>query len=151
MTWTKKLILSAFILVAAVATLGQTTHTTTQFQARAPSLHPSPVPQVTTEPIVYRRIVKVNPSPAPRKTQVTSAPTSGGSCTGLADVARMESGGNPRAQNPNSTASGKYQYLDSTWNGYGGYQRASDAPESVQDRRAQADWNRGMQSQWAVC
>lgn len=51
-------------------------------------------------------------------------------------ICARESGGNIRAQNPVSSASGKYQILDSTWNGYGGYVHAKDAPESVQDAKA---------------
>lgn len=51
-------------------------------------------------------------------------------------VLECESHGNLVAQNPRSTASGKWQILDSTWAGYGGYARAMDAPESVQDDRA---------------
>lgn len=54
----------------------------------------------------------------------------------LGAIARCESGGNIRATNPRSTASGKYQFLDSTWRGLGGSGRAKDAPESVQDAMA---------------
>lgn len=43
----------------------------------------------------------------------------------IADV--HESGGNPRAANPSSTASGLYQFLDSSWMDYGGGQYASRA------------------------
>lgn len=35
-------------------------------------------------------------------------------------VARLESGLNPRAQNPRSSAGGLFQFVDSTWNQYGG-------------------------------
>lgn len=51
-------------------------------------------------------------------------------------IIQCESGGNPLAQNPHSTASGLYQILDSTWAGYGGYRRAKDAPVSVQTAKA---------------
>ncbi len=58
-------------------------------------------------------------------------------------VMNRESGGNIHAQNPTSSASGKWQALDSTWNGYGGYAHASDAPESVQDAFAAQLWAGG--------
>lgn len=54
----------------------------------------------------------------------------------LATIRTMESGGNYRAQNPTSSASGAYQFLDTTWGGYGGYARAKDAPPEVQDQKA---------------
>lgn len=44
-----------------------------------------------------------------------------------------ESAGNYDAKNPHSTASGGYQVTNGTWNNFGGYPRAVDAPPEVQD------------------
>jgi hypothetical protein len=56
---------------------------------------------------------------------------------------QRESGGNTHAQNPTSSASGKWQFINSTWNGYGGYPTAASAPESVQDAKAAELWAGG--------
>lgn len=67
-------------------------------------------------------------------------------------VMNRESGGSLTAQNPTSTASGKWQFLDSTWNGYGGYSSAAEAPESVQDAKAIEVWAGGAGcSNWSAC
>jgi murein DD-endopeptidase MepM/ murein hydrolase activator NlpD len=57
----------------------------------------------------------------------------------LATIRTLESGGDYTARAGRSTASGAYQFLDSTWDSYGGYRRAGDAPPAVQDARAAAD------------
>ena len=54
----------------------------------------------------------------------------------LATIRAMESGGRYTATNPTSSASGAYQFLDTTWGGFGGYARAKDAPPAVQDQKA---------------
>lgn len=54
-------------------------------------------------------------------------------------IKAKESSGNYQAVNPKSTASGAYQYTDSTWNGYGGYSRAALAPPAVQDAKFAQD------------
>jgi septal ring factor EnvC (AmiA/AmiB activator) len=65
-------------------------------------------------------------------------------------VVQCESGG--QNLTPNSAgASGYYQILPSTWNGYGGYGQAYQAPKSLQDQRAAQLWNRGAGSSNWVC
>lgn len=59
------------------------------------------------------------------------------------------------ARNPRSTASGAYQFLNSTWRnvsgraGHPGYARAADAPWYVQDAVALWLYNNGGRSAWA--
>jgi len=72
----------------------------------------------------------------------------------LACVRRHESGGNYQAKNPSSTASGAYQFLNSTWRtmsaraGHGGYPTARSAPPWVQDAVAVYTVNSGWRSAW---
>ena len=54
----------------------------------------------------------------------------------LATIKSMESGGDYTVAAATSTASGAYQFLDSSWGGYGGFARAKDAPPAVQDAKA---------------
>lgn len=59
-------------------------------------------------------------------------------------VMMCESGGNLTVYNHSgSGASGKWQIMPGTWNGYGGYANAADAPESVQDARAREIYRGG--------
>jgi len=78
-----------------------------------------------------------------------------GACGGMLPpcyVMMRESGGSLTAQNPTSTASGKWQFLRGTWGGYGGYAEAWLAPESVQDARAAQLWAGGSGcSHWSAC
>ncbi len=54
----------------------------------------------------------------------------------LSTIKAMESGGDYTVAAATSTASGAYQFLDSSWGSYGGYARAKDAPPAVQDAKA---------------
>ena len=72
----------------------------------------------------------------------------------LACVRRHESGGNYQAKNPSSTASGAYQFLDSTWRtmsaraGHSGWGHAASAPPHIQDAVAIHTVNSGWSSAW---
>lgn len=86
-----------------------------------------------------------------RQTQ-QSAPTERVALSGIAAcIAKYESGGNPTAQNPTSSASGLYQFIDGTWNNYGGYSRAMHAPVSVQTEKFYQVWDNGRGAHnWVV-
>lgn len=65
-------------------------------------------------------------------------------------VVNCESGGQDLT--PNSAgASGYYQFMPGTWNNYGGYSQAYQAPKSLQDQRAAQVWNGGAGSSNWVC
>ncbi|HEY8109136.1 MAG TPA: transglycosylase family protein, partial [Patescibacteria group bacterium] len=129
------------VLAAAVLSLGSTgadAAASQGFVANVPDLNPAAVEASKVDPIVVRKVVKVQPEPeAVAQPAVQQSSGGGGGGCGLDVIKQRESGGDYRAQNPSSTASGAYQVLNGTWGGYGGYQRAGDAPASVQDKFAQ--------------
>ncbi len=145
------------VMAAVVLSLGSTGADAVRggaFIATAPSLDPDPIATDGVDPIVEQRVVKVEPTPppapAPVVAQQQSYSSGGGSCS-LSDIKRMESGGDYRAQNPVSTASGAYQVLNGTWGGYGGYSRAGDAPPDVQDKFARELYAKHGSQPWVVC
>ena len=103
--------------------------------------------------VFYAQLIELDHQTAPRHHMSTvSHSTGNGSCAIPAYICARESGFDPTAQNPTSTASGKYQALDTTWSGYAGYAHAKDAPEAVQDQWAAELWNGGRGcSHWSAC
>ncbi len=104
------------------------TPTTTAPSATATTIAPAP----TTTAAPAAQNIKVYPS------QIANI---------LATIRYVESRGNYNAPPNRGNASGAYQFIASTWNGYGGYAHAYLAPPQVQDERAAADVNRFL-AQW---
>lgn len=68
-------------------------------------------------------------------------------------IIACESGGNPRAQNPRSSASGLFQFIDSTWRRYGGLEfapRAKDATVEQQYTVAERAYRANGLRDWAA-
>ncbi len=68
-------------------------------------------------------------------------------------IIQCESGGNPHAQNPGSTASGLVQFLDSSWAAYGGLKfgrRAKDATPAQQLEVANDAYRRSGLTPWTA-
>lgn len=63
-------------------------------------------------------------------------------------IIHCESRGDPRAQNPRSTASGLFQFLDSTWRSLGGSGSASDHSAAEQYRMAEKLYARAGTAPW---
>lgn len=113
--------------------------------------------KVGTKP--FDHVPSVDPGDMRVKAQSVKRPQrvvlGAGACGGPlppCSVLDCESGGNLVAQNPTSSASGKWQILDSTWRGYGGFARAMDAPEAVQDEKARLLWADGAGAfHWRSC
>lgn len=104
---------------------------------------PPPSPVVVPAPTYTPVVAYVAP------VQPTSDATPGAGLPAvMLAIMYCESGGRADAQNPSSTASGLFQFLDTTWNNYGGYSRAMYAPVSVQNAKALQEYNSAGTSPW---
>jgi Transglycosylase-like domain len=65
-----------------------------------------------------------------------------------AEIVQRESGGWYYSCNESTGACGAYQVIPSTWDGYGGYASACDAPPSVQDQWAAEAYAASGTSPW---
>jgi len=92
------------------------------------------------------KVVQVGTKPRPQRQESTAIPRSGG--LNWASLARCESGGNPRAVNPNGHY-GLYQFSLSTWAAVGGSGNPVNASVGEQTRRAQILYDRAGAGQWS--
>ena len=69
----------------------------------------------------------------------------------LERIKQCESGGDYKAVSRSGRYKGAYQADDQTWNGYGGYQRADEAPPEVQDQWARELQARRGNAPWPTC
>lgn len=98
-----------------------------------------------------KRVIRPAAFRAPTRLPGPSSGRCGGELPSCSIMA-CESKGNIRAENPHSTASGKWQIVDGSWSRHGGYTHASDAPEEVQDERARELYANGAGAgHWAQC
>lgn len=61
----------------------------------------------------------------------TAGTANAGPSGGWGPIIKCESGGNPKAQNPSSTASGLLQFINGTWAAYGGLEFAPTAKQAT--------------------
>lgn len=90
-------------------------------------------------------------SAAPAEAAETAPAVSPAPTVDWGPITKCESGNNPRAQNRSSTASGLYQFLDSSWKAYGGGKyaaRAKDATVAQQTEIANSAFRRSGLSPW---
>jgi hypothetical protein len=114
--------------------------------------------KLTQKPKPKKKIVKIEKTVKPKKKavkakKVAKPKTKKVGLSGIAAcIAKYESGGNPRAQNPHSSASGLFQFVDGTWRAITGRSdRAKDAPVSVQIAAFYKLWNNGKGAHhWVV-
>lgn len=140
--------------------------TTTTSTIPAPVEETTTTIEVTVEEVVEEEYVPFTtpytyPAPEPSYSYTPdpapSSPSYGtGACGGDLPpcyVMERESGGDTTIYNhEGSGASGKWQFMYGTWDGYGGYENAADAPEYVQDQKAREVWAGGAGcSAWSAC
>ncbi len=87
-----------------------------------------------------------------RQAALAAQRSSGAGWCNEAGIIARESGGDPTVYNTSgSGASGLYQFMPGTWDGYGGYENAADAPPEVQQQKFNEVWAGGAGSSHWSC
>lgn len=116
----------------------------------------TPTSTVAVPPVAHATVprgsrARVRPRP-PTPPGPEASTRCGGSLPSCSVLRCENRSGDITAENPRSSASGKWQVVRGTWGGYGGYAEAKDAPEEVQDAHARELWDGGRgASHWASC
>jgi len=144
------------VLAAAVGVAGCTqTPTPHHIEVASPSTTPQTVlAEITTtsaRPSTTlpraSRSARVTPTPSRPSPNVQ---THGGFPAVMLRIRWCESRDDYTARNPTSSASGAWQFIDSTWANYGGYPRAYLAPPEVQDAKAMLTYQASGTRPWAA-
>ncbi|MGE6358606.1 transglycosylase family protein [Staphylococcus capitis] len=131
---------------------------TSQAQQAQPEQTSAPQTEQTQQPQAKATTSYSAPTNNTASSQASSNQASSGSSVNLnshlKQIAQRESGGDIHAINPSTGASGKFQFLQSTWDSvapeqYKG-QSPANAPESVQDAAAVKLYNTAGASQWVT-
>ena len=131
---------------------------TEQASTEQPAQEAAPQTEATQQPQQEATTQSASSSNESSSNESSSSEASESSSSGvnahLQQIAQRESGGDIHATNPSSGASGKFQFLQSTWDSvapaeYQG-QPAASAPESVQDAAAQKLYDTEGASQWVT-
>lgn len=116
-------------------------------KADYPRVSRDTVRPVLPKPVVKPVVKKPKPKPKPKvhkpRIQKPHRPHKVFMSAVAKCIGKWESDNNPKAENPYSTASGYFQFVDGTWNNYMGYRRAKYAPLSVQLQKFYIVWDGG--------
>lgn len=134
--------------VALTAVTPNTVPLVTTIVTSAPVVEaPSP-----TEPSPVQSVKHTQPTLGESQPSQTAAPSEvamGDMPVGC--IRKYESGGTTdEGGNYQDSGGGAYQIIHGTWNGYGGYDNAEDAPPGVQDQKAADLWAENGHAHWAA-